>query len=102
MEVSEHVKIKWLMRGGSNKSVNQGWANGIRVKLPNYKYGSARYDTDTSIALLSNGKGVTTAIKVYEHTEMLPLEQVDCSDCDSTFQGREDCPTCGSLSWRDS
>lgn len=100
MKVSNHIKVKWSIRGDYNRSVSEAWANGTRVRLPNYSYGSAMYDHDAEIALLSNGDRITTALTVYGHTEMLPLEKVGCADCGCEFQQCEDCPSCGSDKWR--
>lgn len=99
MEVSTHIKAKWSIRGDYTRTATDAWTNGVEVRLPNYKYGDARYDEESRIILLSNGDKITTAITRYEHTELVPLEEVECSKCSEGFKGRKTCPSCGSADW---
>lgn len=99
MEVSNHIKVKWSIRGDYTRTAANAWMNGTKVRLPNYNYGDARYDKESRIILLSNGDRITTAITRYEHTCIEPVEEVECSECSEGFQGRETCPSCGSADW---
>lgn len=99
MEVSNHIKAKWSVRGNYKRSVLDAWDNGIEVRMPNYTYTSARHDPGTETIFLSNGDEISTVINRYPHTEIIPIEEVECRDCCRTFQGRRDCPSCGSEYW---
>jgi len=81
MEISGHIKTKWAIRGDYNRTATDAWANGMKVKLPNYRYGEARCDDESGIILLSSGDSVTTALRAYEHMEVIPLENVSCDSC---------------------
>lgn len=99
MEIGNHVKIKWSIRGDYSRTAADAWDKGIEVSLPNYSYGSARYDRESEIILLSNGDRVSTAIRRYEHTEVIPAEEVECSRCGKLFQGHRRCPGCDAADW---
>lgn len=99
MDVSNHIKANWSIRGDYSRTVTDAWYNGIRVRLPNYSYGEARHDPETETILISQGKSITTVIINFEHTEVIPVEKVECRNCGKTFQGREDCPICQGKKW---
>lgn len=100
MRISTHIKTRWTIRGDFDRDITTAWNNGTRVKLPNYEYGEARYDSRSGVALLSNGDKITTAITRYDHTEVIPLEKVSCIDCGKEFNQVRRCPSCGSMEWK--
>jgi len=99
MEISGHIKTKWTIRGDYNRRATDAWVNGMSVKLPNYRYGEARYDSETGVVMLSSGGSVTTAIKRYEHMEVIPLENVSCDSCGRKYSEVLECPDCGDVPW---
>lgn len=99
MEVSSHVRNRWAIRGDYERTAASAWANGTKVRLPNYNYGSARYDYDTDLVFISNGDKITTVIRKYEHNVVIPLEDVECNECGTEFQQMETCPSCGRKDW---
>lgn len=100
MEISRHIKVRWTIRGDYTRTATDAWTNGIRVKLPNYRYSTARYDSETKTVLMSNGDMVTTVIEAYDHVEVVPLEDVECEGCGDKFHQNQECPSCGSESWK--
>lgn len=99
MRVSNHIKVKWSIRGDYERNATDAWANGIRARLPNKNYGQARYDPETDTVLLSRGDEITTTLNRYDHMTVIPVEEVLCNSCGNVFQDRERCPTCKSDNW---
>jgi len=102
MEISGHIKTQWAIRGDYNREAKEAWDSGVCVRLPNYDYGRAKLDERSGTILLSRGGCVTTAITEFEHMEIIPLDDVTCSDCETEYSRNPVCPGCGSSSWSQS
>jgi len=100
MDISNHVRTQWAMRGDHDVRVEEVWSNSVEVMLPDYSYSEARYSPEHGTAFLAKGGCVSTVLTVYDHMQMFPVEEIQCPACSRVFQGRKDCPTCGSVQWR--
>ena len=100
IDVTDHARTKWLVRGDTTRRIREAWRSGIQVKCPHYSYDSARLDTDSATILLLVGGSITTVLRAFDNTVYHFRVPVKCFDCGQHHHSTKRCPQCGSSLWR--
>lgn len=99
MEVTNHVKTKWVIRGDQSRHIIDAWEGGMPVECPDYHYDRARLDESSGSVILMTGGRLETVINTYEGVELEFVQPVKCYDCGHHHHSTGSCPECESEKW---
>lgn len=100
VNLTEHAKTKWLIRGDVSKQLSDAWENGDVVDMPHKSCDESRIDTGSKTIMLRRGDDITTVLNAYSGMSYYFRTEVECYDCGQHHHRAGPCPICGSHKWR--